>query len=384
MWEELNQGLEKSPAEALQTLIDQLGAKGDPHHLFDAELMKWKFENNLPVTQPTSVADVPREKKLEFEQVYIEAARKTGKQLLDRGQLSDAWMYYRVIGETDDLAAALDAYQPPAEIDDELEEMLQLSLYQRVNTVKGVELMLATHGMCNTVTTVDQIYLEMSPKDRFKCAEVLVRQLYADLLHNVRYEVEQRTPMLPPDQTLSELLAGRLWLFENENYHTDVSHLNAVVRFARSLEKDQPEALDMAIQLSDYGARLSPHLQYPGEPPFDDYYVAHQHYFKIVADKNREASLDFFRQRMQQSEDTQDRELIAYVMVDLLMRLEKHAEAIETAEKYLGNVNEQSGFSFTALCEDTGDMEALKRHAQKVNNPVLYVAAQLKSDQQKR
>jgi len=377
MWDELDTKIGGEAGAALEALMAYLKQEGDPHHLFDARLMKWKFDNGLPVMQPTSVADVPREKRSEFEQVYIEAARETGKQLLERKQLTDAWMYFRAIDEPETMAEALESYQAPDDINEEFEEILQLALYQRIHPAKGVSLMLSTHGMCNTVTAVDQLYLEMKADDRSKCAEIMVKQLYDDLAHNVRYEVEQRSPMLPPDQSLTDLIAGRQWLFENENYHIDVSHLNAVVRFARSLEENQQESIEKAIQLCDYGARLAPHLQYPGEPPFDDYYVAHKHYFQIVGDKNRDESLEFFRERMHQAEEPSDRELIAYVLVDLLMRLKRHDEAVDVAEKYLGEVHEQSGFSFVALCEDTKDMDALQRHAKKVNNPVLYVAAQL-------
>jgi hypothetical protein len=121
-------------------------------------------------------------------------------------------------------------------------------------------------------------------------------------------------------------------------------------------------------------------LQYPGEPPFDTYYEAHQHYFQIVSGQRREESLAFFRQRLEAADEQQDRELIAYVLVDLLMRVKDFPAAISVAETYLNNVHEQSGFSFVTLCEDTNDMAALQRHAKKVNNPVLYLAAQLQQE----
>ncbi|MCA8989986.1 MAG: hypothetical protein KDA78_20235 [Planctomycetaceae bacterium] len=377
MWEQLEQGLKQGPEQALDQLITYLEQSGDPHQLFDARLMKWKFSQQLPLLNPTSLANVPGELKSEFEQIYVAAGLETGQLLLKRGQFADAWMYFRAIGERAPMVEALETYRAPAEIDESFEEVLQLALYQGIHPSKGVALMLASHGMCNTVTAVDQVFLEMKPEDRSKTAEILVKQLYEDLQQNVRYEVEQRIPMLQPDLSLSELLAGRSWLFENDNYHTDVSHLNAVVRFARALADDQDEALGKAIQLCEYGARLSPHLQYPGEPPFDDYYNAHLHYFRIIADREREASLQFFRDRMAEATEPQDRELISYVLVDLLMRLKRYEEAVAVAEEHLKNVHEQSGFSFVTLCEDTGDMSALKRHAEAKQDPVLYIAAAL-------
>ncbi|MBL4883379.1 MAG: hypothetical protein JKY95_02435, partial [Planctomycetaceae bacterium] len=300
----------------------------------------------------------------------------TGQRLLKLGRISDAWMYFRAIEDPAPVAQAIDQYEPAADFSDELEEMIQLALYQRVNPAKGVQLMLNSHGMCNTVTALDQIYLELTAEQRASCAEIMVKQLYEDIKENIRRDVEQRTPMLPPDQSLSELLAGRLWLFEDDNYHTDVSHLNAIVRFARALEFGS-DVLDRAVQLCQYGSRLALQLQYPGEAPFDTYYESHQHYFQIVADVNRKESLQFFQDRLTQAEEAQDKELIAYVLVDLLMRIKDFPAAIQVAETHLDQVNEQSGFSFTTLCEDTGNMEALQRHAQKNNNAVMYVAAKL-------
>ncbi len=380
MWDKLESATATEPAAGLDVLLQELQGAGDPHLLFDALLLRWKHERNLSLLQPTSVNDVPAEMKEDFEKVYIDAARKTGNKLLELGRIADAWMYFRAISEPEPVIAAIEQYGPPLEMDDALEEMLQLALYQRIHPAKGVELMLTTHGMCNTVTALDQLYLDITPRDRVACARLMVRQLYQDLLHNVRHEVSQKSPMLPPEVPLRELIAGRLWLFENDNYHIDVSHLNAVVRFARALEQEDQEILDQAIQLSEYGACLASHLQYPGEPPFDTYYESHQHYFQIVVGgAQQQESLQYFRERLNTAHEAQDRELIAYVLVDLLMRVGDYAGAIEVAETHLGDVHEQSGFSFITLCQDTNDMAALERHARKVNNPVMYLAAKLEA-----
>src|SRR5690606_35710278 len=122
--------------EGLQVLIEQLKSGEDPHLLFDALLLQWKYEKELPLLQPTSMVDVPRELKTEFEQVYIDAARQTGQRLLDAGRIADAWMYFRAINEPEPVTQAIENYVVPAEMNDELEEMLQLALYQRINPPK--------------------------------------------------------------------------------------------------------------------------------------------------------------------------------------------------------------------------------------------------------
>ena len=142
--------------------------------------------------------------------------------------------------------------------------------------------MLRAHGTCSTITTLDQSLQNLTPEQRQLCAKVMVRSLYDDVVESVRRDVERRIPGLPPGESLRSLMAGRDWLLESGNYHVDVSHLHAVIRFARSLEAPAEE-LDLALQLCEYGQRLAEPLQYAGEPPFVDYYPAHAAFFRATS-----------------------------------------------------------------------------------------------------
>lgn len=364
----------ESPEFAVQAIIDKLEADEDFHKLFDARLMQRKLELGLPLTQPTSFDDVPSELKKDFEVTYIEQARATGQKLLDKGKIPDAFMYFRVIGETEPVAAALENLPESAELDEESEELMNLAIYQQVNPVKGLRMMLQSHGICNTITTLDQLNLQMTSEDRQKIAAVLVREIHGDLLENVRRDVEQRMAVAPPAENLSEMMAGRDWLFENDNYHIDVSHLNSVVRFARSLNTDDPE-LPMAMDLAEYGSHLAPQLQYPGEPPFEDFYHSHLHYFQIIVGDKREEGLDYFRKKLTDEPDRPDQQLIAYVLVDLLTRIEQYDEALTLAEEFLTDLTEDAGFSFADFCRQIGRLDALQKFAESNNDIVTFVAA---------
>ena len=46
-------------------------------------------------------------------------------------------------------------------------------------------------------------------------------------------------PEPPSGATIPELIAGRDWLFEDDAYHIDVSHLGAVVRYS-PMARDEP------------------------------------------------------------------------------------------------------------------------------------------------
>ena len=100
----------------------------------------------------------------------------------------------------------------------------------------GVRLMLASRGTCNTVTAVDQLWPRFQPDERVAVAGILVDHLHAELHANLRAEVERREGAAPDAAgSLRPLLAGRPWLTGGGAYHTDVSHLQAVVRCGRSL-----------------------------------------------------------------------------------------------------------------------------------------------------
>jgi hypothetical protein len=209
---------------------------------------------------------------------------------------------------------------------------------------------------------------------------MLVRRLYDDLRENVQHDVLRRQPMNPPGQTLRELIGGREWLFNDDSYHIDVSHLNAVVRFARFLDAGCPE-LDQALQLAQYGSRLAQQYQYAGNPPFDDFYPAHIRFFKVLLDVEREPSLEYFRAKIGDDVSATDNQLTAYVVVDLLLRIGRRDGALELACKYLADSADEFGLSLPELCAQAGRLDLLKDLARSKGDVVNFAAAVLGSRQ---
>ncbi|MFO0917922.1 MAG: hypothetical protein U0872_06350 [Planctomycetaceae bacterium] len=366
------------PAELFEKLIAALRDRKDFHRVFDAHLLKKKHELGLPLSRPTSFDDVPAAHREEFEKAYTDAAREAGRLLLEHGQLSQAWMYFHAIRETEPLAAAVAAFPVPRELSQESEEMIDLALFKGLAPAKGVEIMLRTHGTCSTITSLDQQLPQMKTEDRARCAAILVKSLHADLLGSVQRDVSQKVPMTPPAKTLRELVSGRDWLFAENNYHIDVSHLGAVVRFARALPVESPE-LALAIDLTEYGTRLSPQFQYPGDPPFEEMYPAHREFFKFLANDDRDAALTYFRRKLDQEPDESDKPIIAYVLVDLLCRVDRFDEAIPLAEKYLVPADEGFADTFAEMCRESGRYDALLRTAEHRGDLVGFASALLQS-----
>jgi hypothetical protein len=328
----------------------------------------------LPVAQPTSLDDVPEEQRDEFEEAYVDAAREVGELLLADGKIPQAWPYFRTIRETEKVRAALDALDTRREADEETEALIGVALYEGAHPVKGLEMMLRTHGTCNTVTAMDQQMQQLPPDDQKQASALLVRELYSDLCSVLNQEVQQRVAMTPPSDSLRELITGRDWLFDEANYHIDVSHLNAIVRFARAMDASCPD-LAKVIELAEYGTHLDEQFQYGGDAPFDDFYPAHVQFLKAIADDGRDEALAYFKEKLEAEPDHEDKQLIAYVLVDLLTRCGKLAEALEVAEPYLTDVEEASGFSFARLCRDADRLDTLQKVTRAKGDLVGYAAA---------
>ncbi|MBW3542380.1 MAG: hypothetical protein KY476_19105 [Planctomycetes bacterium] len=363
----------EGPRAAIDRLVETLRNRREYRRLFDALLLKKRYEMGLPLAQPTSL-DVPEEQRGEFEQAFVDAAREVGELLLETGNIPQAWGFLNMIREPAKVAEAIERLDVRADAGETTQQIIQIALYEGANPVKGLEILLRTHGTCNTITTLDQMMSQLSPENQRKAAALLVRQLYEELSHSLRADVERRIAMLPPTSSLRELFTGREWLFADGNYHIDVSHLNAVVRFARVLAPDSPE-LPKALELAEYGSRLDRQFQYAGDPPFDDFYPAHEQFFKVLLDRNRADALAYFREKLAAEPDEEDKPYLAIVLVDLLIRIGRLDEALELAETYLSDLDESSGFSFAELCQEAGNMEALKRTARSKGDLVAFTAA---------
>ena len=73
--------------------------------------------------------------------------------------------------------------------------------------------------------------------------------------------VGQEKPCAGEATSVAEPIAGRDWLFADEAYHIDVSHLSATVRY--SILVSDPATLALAVDLTEYGRRLASRLRPP-------------------------------------------------------------------------------------------------------------------------
>lgn len=372
---QMTSGLQSSGVPAVfESLIAALRERKEYHKLFDAICLKKKHELGVPLLRPTSFDDIPEEKKDTFEEAYVAAAREVAQLLLTDKKLGQAFVYFHAIRDTDPLRNVLDSFAVPDQSSDESEELIDLAFYKAVHPSKGMEILLKTHGTCSTITALDQMMMTLTAEQRSACASLLVRTLHRDLMASVNHDVKQRIPFAEPVTSLKELTAGREWLFADNNYHIDVSHLHSTVRFARSLTQDQPE-LGLARDLAFYGVQLAPQFRYPGEPPFTDFYEGHIQFFNYLLNDRRDDALAYFQQQLDASSEPTEQAMIAYVMVDLLARTDQYEQALPLAEKYLIDADQNFAATFAELCQKAGRLDVLMRSAESRGDLVTYATA---------
>ena len=377
LFETLDRSLATSnPVEALAQLATTLADRGEFRALLDARLLQARLELGLPLVQAGSLADIAEPARSQYEERYVEAIREVGKRLLDAGEIGGAWAYYRAIAEKEPVAAAIEAYEP-AENDEKIGQVVEVAFNQGVHPRKGFGLILDHYGTCSAISAFEA--LPPDEATRVACADRLVRRLHDDLTANLRAEIARRGQPLPPDGTpIGELIAGREWLFVDDSYHLDVSHLASTVRLTPLLSDHSTVAL--AVGLTDYGRNLSERHRYDGDPPFEDHYGDHGLYLRALLGQDVDSAIAHFRSKLADPDpDGRDEAIAAQVLVRLLVRLGRTEEAVELAAEHLAHLPDSSLAcpSISQLCQDLGRLDRLAEIARGRGDLVNYAAARL-------
>jgi hypothetical protein len=211
------------------------------------------------------------------------------------------------------------------------------------------------------------------------CIGRLIRTLYQELFERLKAEIHRQQGFEPTGITVTELMEGRDWLFADEFYHIDLSHLNAVVQM--SIQLDDCEELRLTRELCAYGRRLSSRFQYQSDPPFDEPYKDYDVYLGILCGDQVEEGIAHFRKKAAEADPEEIGTYPAQVLVNLLLRLGRAREALEVSRQYLAPLGEMrlSCPSFVELCQQTGAFQTLAEVAREQGNPVNYLAGLLAS-----
>jgi hypothetical protein len=357
------------PAAAADRLIESLRTADDPQALFYALLLKARLGLGVTPFPTGPAADLPEATHAPYEDAIRAAARDVGTGLLANGQIARAWPYFRLIHEPDPVKQALETYKPAP--DDDPYPVIDVAWQQGVNPSRGFDLILDKQGICSAITLVSSSDLSKAPDVRDYCVGKLVRALTEQLIERLKADREARGMLNPPGATVRELIDPVL--FEDEGYHVDLSHLMSVVQLALGLPAG-PER-DLAVELCEYGKRLSPSIRGRADLPLDVPYADQLVYLNALAGRDVDVAVAHFTAKAEKAA-AEENPFAIEAVVNLFVRLGRERDALALSAKHLAAATdgELGCPSVTELARRVKDYAAVADFAKKRGDVVTYLA----------
>ena len=365
-------------ASLLAELTRELAASGRWHELFEARLLEARKRLELPMHVNQSLDELPDPLRGQLEAAYTDACREVGQLLLDANRFREAWQYLRAAGEKPLARRALGKAVPR---DETIDELVEVALYEQVDVERGFGWLLGHLGVCNAVTTLEGMAASLAPGDLSACATALVRRLHADLTETLRAVIAQRGDTYPPGGTpIDELLMGREWLFADDAYHIDTSHLAATVRLARVVT--ERAVIDLAAQLANYGKHLPADMQYASDPPFEGY-EAYELFYGAQLGRQIDEAVEYFTRQADEHDIEQSGMAATEALLVLLDRLGRSADALQIVAERVPQRAKLSPYAPTALslAQRSGDWATYEQLVNRHDDPVAYVLGRLARQQ---
>jgi hypothetical protein len=406
---ELDAALRSGGASSLFARLEALLMERRQYRqLFEALLLRHRYELGLPLEGTESIRDLPADVQELVEQRYVEVCRTVGGAFLRDGDIRSAWPYFQAIDEPGPVAMAIEAWSPKrdsrsrcsseagssseagtqealspddpghfTEGVDVTDAMVDIAFYQGAHPVRGYELILSEYGTCRAVTIFEHQFPH-SKAIRASCARLLVRHLSRDLLAGLRADLERRGVAVPQDASVRSLIETHPELFaEQYGYHVDLSHLQAAVRAAAGLEAN--EDLLLGIDLCEYGRRLSRDFQSAQDrAPFDDFYNDYRILLRAFVGEGVDGAVRYFRAKADRAgPDESGHHFSGEVLVHLLDRVGRRAEAVTAYRAYLGAASQRTTLvpSFLELCARAKDFAPALALATEKDDLLGYASA---------
>ncbi len=370
-FKQVAQAIEKgNPSKSFDILVKKFKKEKNYPGVFEARLMKKRLDLGLPAIQTDALGDLPSEARGAYEAEQISAAREVGELFLADGDIYRAWPYFRAIGDRTAVRTALDGYQSPSGDEDGVDGIVEIAFHEQVNPRRGFELILQHYGTCRAITNFSHY---PSDDGREECGRLLVDQLTTELRDSLKRAIEQHEGSEPETDSISELVAGRDWLFEGNNYYIDTSHVSSVVQL--SINWNNPETLRLVLELTDYGRRLGEMYQFKGEPPLEDVYEDSAIYLRALLGEEVDEAVTHFSGKLSSEPDPYGNPA-AQAVVRFLVRLERYDDAIEVALQHLKDVppSQLQCPSVIQLCQLAGDFSRLTELAREQGDLLGYTA----------
>lgn len=346
------------------------------HELFEVLKMQVRRRLGLPVLPGESSDSIPEAQRTKLEDGLVAACREVGSLLIKEGKVREGWMYLRPVGDRAEAAALLNQIEAG---DENYEDLIEVCLHEGVDVGRGYGLVLEHYGTCNAITQYDSSLVRRPRAEQVPAAQKLLRRVHADLLFSVKTDIARQEGQQPEGNTLRELVHDRDWLFQDNGYHLDTTHLAACVRISRVLS--DPEDLRLALDLTEYGRRLSQQFQYQGDEPFAEVYPANALYFQALLGENVEDALQYFKTKAEMLDPQYHGGAAIETYVDLLARLGRHREALEAAVQHgLGSIQPLGNAPpLVELAQKSGEFQPVLDHCRAKEDVLGFAAALVQS-----
>lgn len=326
----------QGPQAMLDALADSLRDRYRWHALFDLRLLQARVALGLLPTGDVGALDEATRDRLD--RASLAACREVGFPLLDEGHVAAGWMYLRAAAEPAEVSRRLAALASTLPEDDEaatalLQEIVHVALWEGVDPALGIRLVIDSQGTCNSITAYEQVVARLPAARQQAAAAVLVDHLHHEVFTALAADLERRglasADRIATAPSIVALLEAAGGLRDDPSFHVDVSHLQSVLRFARTCT-ERP-VLEKAWDLAVYACRLPEEVTYPGDPPFEHVGEASRLFFAALLGRDIEEALAFFHRAAAPEHVQQGDTLPADTLTYLLWRLDRPAEAVHVA-----------------------------------------------------
>jgi len=272
-----------------------------------------------------------------------------------------AWPYFRAIGEPGPVATAIDRIQSAENLDG----VLQIALQEGLNPKRGFDLLLEHRGIC---PAIDYTLQCADRTRRIDFLRTLVRRLRSDLAANLNEAIAAIEGRVPGTASISDLIAGRDWLFEGGRFYIENSHLSSIIQASRELPDE--ETLRLTLDLLEYALRLAPLYHFPGEPPFENLYIDHAIYLRALVGDGIDDAISHFQEKLARGTRAS-----AETLVSLLARLGRYEDALRVSLERLAGEGSRACPSAAELCQLSGDFKQLCELARKRGDFLAFTAS---------
>ena len=140
---------------------------------------------------------------------------------------------------------------------------------------------------------------------------------------------------------------------------------------------ERADTLALLGGLAEYGRRLGEMYQFPGNPPFEKVFEDYGIYIGTVIGTDTDGGLAHFRHKVETCDPSVAGTTPAQVLVNLLVRVGRPAEAADVAVEHLSDADPQFLTCPNALqlCQMAGDYERLADVSRNRSDLLSFAAA---------